>query len=241
MSDRRRATGELFAGIASEYSWVGAVMSLGQDGRWRRTLVSKINAPPGSFVLDVASGTGLVSRQLAARKRLRVVSLDPSEPMLRAGLPANELAGLADQISPVLGRVEELPFADERFDAVTFTYLLRYVDDPEATLLELARVLRPGGTLGCLEFHVPEHPALRTGWWIYTRAALPLIGALVSPAWRRTGSFLGPNIEAYSRHAPLPEQVRWWQHAGITHVRSRVMSLGAGVVIWGVKGGTHVR
>jgi demethylmenaquinone methyltransferase / 2-methoxy-6-polyprenyl-1,4-benzoquinol methylase len=236
MSRRRRATTTLFAGIASEYSWVGAVMSLGQDGRWRRTLVSRVSAPPGSLTLDVASGTGLVSRELAARKRLRVVSLDPSEPMLRAGLPANELAGLSAQIRPVLGRAEELPFADETFDAVTFTYLLRYVDDQAATLRELARVLRPGGTLGCLEFHVPEHPLLRAGWWLYTRAGLPLIGALVSPAWRRTGSFLGPNIQAFYRHAPMPEQVWWWQQAGITHIRSRVMSLGAGVVIWGVKG-----
>jgi demethylmenaquinone methyltransferase/2-methoxy-6-polyprenyl-1,4-benzoquinol methylase len=241
MSDRRLATGALFAGIASEYSWAGAVMSLGQDGRWRRALVSKVIAPPGSSTLDVASGTGLVSRELAARKRLRVVSLDPSEPMLRAGLPANELAGLSDQIHPVLGRAEELPFADETFDAVTFTYLLRYVDDPEATLRELARVLRPGGTLGCVEFHVPEHPALLAGWWIYTRAALPSIGALVSPAWRRTGAFLGRSIQGFYRHAALPEQIRWWQEAGVTHVRSRVMSLGAGVVIWGVKGGTRVR
>jgi demethylmenaquinone methyltransferase / 2-methoxy-6-polyprenyl-1,4-benzoquinol methylase len=236
MSERTRLARSIFAGIAPQYSRVGALMSLGQDGLWRRTMVSNVGGGPGSLVLDVASGTGLVARELAGRRRFRVVSLDPSEPMLRAGLPANERAGLTSQILPVLGQAERLPFDEGAFEAVTFTYLLRYIDDPGSTLRELARVLRPGGTLSCLEFHVPEQPFLRAGWQLYTRTALPLIGAMVSPAWRRTGSFLGPNIRAFYEGAPLPEQIRWWQEAGMKHVRSRVMSLGAGIVIWGVKG-----
>ena len=140
-SDRSYAP-SIFTGIAPQYSWMGAVMSFGQDGRWRRFMVSKVNAAPGSLVLDVAAGTGLVSRELAARKRLRVVSFDATEPMLRSGLPANELAGLDAQITPVLGRAERLPFPDETFDALTFTYLFRYVDDPAAAMRELARVVR---------------------------------------------------------------------------------------------------
>jgi demethylmenaquinone methyltransferase / 2-methoxy-6-polyprenyl-1,4-benzoquinol methylase len=239
-SDRSHAP-VIFTGIAPQYSWMGAVMSFGQDGRWRRFMVSKVNAAPGSLVLDVAAGTGLVSRELAARKRLRVVSFDASEPMLRSGLPANELAGLGAQITPVLGRAERLPFADETFDALTFTYLFRYVDDPAAAMRELARVVRPGGTIATLEFHVPEQPLLRAGWYAYTRGALPVIGSLAGRAWRETGRFLGPSISRFDERAPLPEQVRWWQEAGVRHVRSRVMSLGAGVVAWGVKGGRGVR
>ncbi len=239
MSDRPMAL-PIFKSIAPQYSWMGAVWSFGQDGRWRRTMVSKVNAVPGALVLDVAAGTGLVSRELAARKRVRVISLDASEPMLRSGLPANDAAGLTPPIVPVLGRAEALPFPDGAFDAVTFTYLLRYVDDPEAVLRELARVLRPGGTLASLEFHRPESPALRAGWRAYTGAVLPAVGAMVSPGWFRTGRFLGPSIERFYRRAPLAEQVRWWQQAGMRHVRSRVMSLGAAVVIWGVKGGPHV-
>lgn len=203
-------------------------------------MVSRVNAPPGSLVLDVAAGTGLVSRELAGRKLVRVVSLDVSGPMLRSGVPANREAGLDDRIRPLVARAEALPFPDDTFDAVTFTYLLRYVDDPESVLRELARVLRPGGGLASLEFHVPDQPLLRAGWRLYTRAVMPAIGAMVSPAWFRTGRFLGPSIERLYRRAPVPEQVRWWQGAGIRHVRSRVMSLGAGVVIWGVKGGPRV-
>jgi demethylmenaquinone methyltransferase/2-methoxy-6-polyprenyl-1,4-benzoquinol methylase len=235
-SDREAAPG-LFTGIAPQYSWAGAVLSFGQDPRWRRTMVSKLGAVPGSLVLDVAAGTGLVSRELAARRRVRVVSFDASEPMLRAGLPANEAAALDDRITPVLGRAEALPFADGAFDALTFTYLVRYVDDPVATMRELARVVRPGGAIASLEFHVPQQPALRTGWYAYTRGVLPVLGSFVSPQWRHIGSFLGPSISRLEQRAPLPEQVRWWQEAGIRHVRSRELTLGAAVVMWGVKEG----
>jgi demethylmenaquinone methyltransferase/2-methoxy-6-polyprenyl-1,4-benzoquinol methylase len=155
--------------------------------------------------------------------------------MLSVGATQNASAGLDARIHPVLGRAESLPFPDATFDAVTFTYLLRYVDDPPATVRELARVLRPGGTLASLEFHVPDGPVLRLGWRWYTRFVLPAIGATVSPAWRETGAFLGPSIERFVERAPLPEQARWWQEAGVRNVRSRVMSLGAGVVWSGVK------
>jgi demethylmenaquinone methyltransferase / 2-methoxy-6-polyprenyl-1,4-benzoquinol methylase len=235
-SDRDSAAA-LFSGIAAQYSWAGAVMSFGQDPRWRRSMVSKLGAVPGSLVLDVAAGTGLVSRELAARRTVNVVSLDPSEAMLRAGLPANEAAGLGERIRPVLGRAEALPFPDGTFDALTFTYLVRYVDDPAATLRELARVVRPGGAIASLEFHVPQQPVLRAGWYAYTRGVLPVLGSFVSPHWRRTGRFLGPSVSRLEERAPLPEQVRWWQEAGIRHVRSRELTLGAAVVLWGVKGG----
>lgn len=213
---------------------MGAVMSLGQDPAWRRFLVSRVNAIPGSWVLDVATGTGLVARRLT-RRNVRVVGLDQSQDMLRRGAAAIVGTPYAGRIRFVRGRAERLPFADEAFDALTFTYLLRYVDDPAATVAELARVLRPGGTMASLEFHVPDDPWLRAGWKAYTRAALPAIGWVVSPAWFKTGRFLGPNVEEFERRFPLPVQVRWWQEAGMRHVRTRVLGAGAGVVTWAVK------
>ena len=225
----------LFAGIAPQYERMASALSLGQDARVRSFMVSTVGAIPGSLVLDIASGTGLVSRELAARKNVRVVSLDQSPEMLRAGVAVNREARLDDRIFPVLARAEALPFPDEAFDGVTFTYLLRYVEDPAATLAELARVLRPGGTLASLEFAVPEQPLLRAGWWAYTRGAMPVIGAAVTPAWAATARFLGPNISAFHRANPLPIQVRWWQEAGIEHVRTRPFLGGTWIVIRGVK------
>jgi len=234
--DPNRFAKRLFAGIAPQYERMGALLSLGQDRRWRRFLVSKTNAVPGSWTLDVAAGTQLVCRELAARKNVRVVALDQSEPMLRAGREPNRLAGLDDRIHAVLGQAEHLPFEDQAFDAVTFTYLLRYVEDPAATLRELARVLRPGGSIAMLEFHVPHAPLARAGWWIHTRVLMRLLGTAVSPAWARTSAFLGPNVSRFVGAHPMEEWVHWFQHAGIRHVRTRTFLFGSAVVLRGVKG-----
>jgi demethylmenaquinone methyltransferase/2-methoxy-6-polyprenyl-1,4-benzoquinol methylase len=235
MSERTRHARTLFAGIAPQYERMGSVLSLGQEARVRRFMVSKVNAIPGSFVLDVASGTGLVARELAARKNVRVVALDQSPEMLLAGRMVDREAHLDDRIFPTLGQAEHLPFPDGTFDSVTFTYLLRYVDDPAATLRELARVLRRGGSIACLEFYRPDAQWLRAGWWTYTRAVLPVVGAIVSPAWAGTGRFLGPSISRFYEERPLPAQIRWWQDAGIGDVRSREFVGGAWIVIRGVK------
>lgn len=234
--DPNRFAQRLFAGIAPQYERTGRLLSFGQDERWRRFLVSKTNAVPGSWTLDVAAGTQLVSRELAARKNVRVVALDQSEPMLRAGREPNRLAGLDDRVQPVLGRAERLPFGDGSFDALTVTYLLRYVGDPAATVEELARVIRTGGSIAMLEFHVPDTQIARAGWWIHTRLLMPVLGTAVSPAWARTSAFLGPNISRFVAAHPLEDWVRWFQGAGIEHVRTRSFLFGSAVVLWGVKG-----
>jgi demethylmenaquinone methyltransferase/2-methoxy-6-polyprenyl-1,4-benzoquinol methylase len=213
----------LFAGVAREYDLVSRMWSFGQDGRWRRFMVSRI--PPGSRVLDVATGTGLVARQLI-RRGCDVVGLDQSDEMLRHA---------KDRTRAVLGQAEQLPFPDGSFDAVTFTYLLRYVDDPAAVVAELARVLRPGGAMANLEFFVPPNPLWRGAWYGYTRLAMPLTGRLVSSEWAGTGRFLGPSISEFWRTYALDVQAEWWREAGFEHPRFRVMSLGGGIVTWGVK------
>jgi len=232
--ERTRHARSLFAGIAPEYDRMGSVLSLGQEPGWRRFLVSRVTAIPGSWVLDVATGTGLVARELA-RKNLRVVGLDQSASMVRRGVEAVRAAGLRDRVRFALGQAQALPFADETFDALTFTYLLRYVDDPGATVRELARVIRPGGVMAALEFHVPQDPWLHAGWYAYTRGVMPVVGGTVSSAWYRTGRFLGPNIADFYRRYPLPVQVRMWQEAGIRRVRTKRMTMGAAVVTWGIK------
>jgi demethylmenaquinone methyltransferase / 2-methoxy-6-polyprenyl-1,4-benzoquinol methylase len=234
-SPRTRHARHLFSGLPPTYDRMAALLSLGQDPRWRRFMVSSLGVSTDARVLDVATGTGAVALEVARRVGASVIGLDQSGPMLREGRARARRAGLGERVRFVLGRGERLPFPEGAFDAVTFTYLLRYVDDPPATVAELARVLRPGGTLANLEFHVPDNLAWRGLWHLYTRGILPAAGRLASPSWYEVGRFLGPSISRFYRHRPLGTQLEMWRSAGIPDVRARVLSLGGGVVIWGHK------
>jgi demethylmenaquinone methyltransferase / 2-methoxy-6-polyprenyl-1,4-benzoquinol methylase len=192
-----------------------------------------------SVILDVASGTAGVALQLEARGGVRVVGVDLTEEMLRQGRRRVAAAGRGHRIGLVAGRAEQLPFPDGHFHALTFTYLLRYVHDPQATLAELGRVLRPGGAMASLEFCVPAGAVWQPAWWAYTRLLLPAGGlALGGREWYRVGRFLGPNISAYYRRYPVSWTVQAWQKAGFTEVGARVMSLGGGLVMWGKRADT---
>jgi demethylmenaquinone methyltransferase/2-methoxy-6-polyprenyl-1,4-benzoquinol methylase len=200
-------------------------------------MVQAVDARPGQRILDVATGTGMVAFALAARGA-HVVGLDQSQDMLgtaRAKL-ARAPDDLRDRVEFVQGQAEELPFGDGQFDALTFTYLLRYVDDVAATMAELARVVKPGGRLGMVEFGVPSDALLRVLWRVHTRVGLPLMGRFVSAAWVEVGRFLGPNIEDF--HAREPDLEACWRRAGIGRVQTRRMSFGAGVVMSGARGPT---
>jgi demethylmenaquinone methyltransferase/2-methoxy-6-polyprenyl-1,4-benzoquinol methylase len=219
----------LFAPLGPTYERCATVLSFGQDPRWRRFLVSRIDAGPESRVLDVATGTGLVARSLTTRYGCAVVGVDQS-----AGMLAEARRHSNGRIEFVEASADELPFGDGEFDALTFTYLLRYVGDPAATLRELARVVRPGGTIAGLEFAVP-HGVWRPLWELYVRAGLPAAGAVVGNGWREVGSFLGDSIRGFYAAWPESRLEDAWRGAGVDDVRSRRLSLGGGIVTWGRK------
>ncbi len=228
---------ELFTGLPARYDLLAEVLSFGQNGRWRRAMVDRVISAAPSLVLDVATGTAGVALQLARRSPGQVVGLDLTEAMLRRGQENVGRAGAGDRIHLVAGSADQLPFPDEAFDALTFTYLLRYVADPAATLSELARVVKPGGPVASLEFHVPPNRFWRSSWWLYTRTVLPAAGRLGGRPWFEVGRFLGPNISEHYRRYPRSWTVDAWRAAGFVDVGSRVMSLGGGLVMWGRKGG----
>jgi demethylmenaquinone methyltransferase/2-methoxy-6-polyprenyl-1,4-benzoquinol methylase len=229
---------ELFAALPRHYDTVAALLSFGQDPRWRRAMVAALPARPGERVLDVATGTGLVAQELVRRKRCSVVGLDQSAQMLaRAQHRVAHDAGLRASVELMAGEAEQLPFDDAEFDHLTFTYLLRYVDDPQATLRELARVVRPGGTLASLEFAVPGSQPWRALWQLYTRVGLPALGRLVSREWAHTGRFLADSIPSFYERYPPRRVLDMWRTAGVEGVSVRHMSLGGGVIMWGTKGG----
>jgi demethylmenaquinone methyltransferase / 2-methoxy-6-polyprenyl-1,4-benzoquinol methylase len=217
----------LFAPLGPTYDRYATALSFGQDPRWRRFLVSRVDVGSSDTVLDVATGTGAVARELLRQKGCTVVGLDQSPEML-----AEARRRLPENVQLVEGTAEQLPFPDASFDALTFTYLLRYVSDPAATLRELARVVRTGGTIAGLEFAVP-HGVWRPFWELYVRVGLPLVGRGLSPGWAEVGDFLGPSIRNFYGRWPEPRLLELWEAAGITGAASQRLSLGGGIVTWG--------
>lgn len=225
----------LFSELPSKYDRLGWLLSMGQDRRWRAAIVEQVRVDSGARVLDVATGTAGVALALRAATGAEVVGIDLSAAMLeqaRGSLAARN----EHHVHLLQGHAEELPFGDDVFDAVTFTYLLRYVADPSATIRELVRVLRPGGVLAGMEFHVPTSKIWYPMWWCYTRLVLPIAGLLFGgAAWFEVGRFLGPNIARhYERHS-VASTIQYWRDAGIADVHVRTMSLGGGLVMWGAK------
>ncbi len=188
----------------------------------------------GDRVLDVATGTGMVAAELLARADCTVVGIDQSAAMLAAAR-ARFAGANGSHVELIEAQAEALPFADASFDVLTFTYLLRYVDDPRSTMLELARVLRPGGRIASLEFGVPPWPPARAAWRLYTAIGLPLLGGMASREWANVGRFLGPSIRGFYERHPLERIVAYWRDAGLASVQVRDMSLGGGIVMSAVK------
>jgi demethylmenaquinone methyltransferase/2-methoxy-6-polyprenyl-1,4-benzoquinol methylase len=211
----------LFASIAPTYQRWARVLSLGQDGLWRRVMVEGLSPPSGGKILDVAAGTGSISRRLQAMGH-QVTAVDLSAEML----------GLHPGPDRVQARAEMLPFEANTFDALTFGYLLRYVDDPVAAMIELTRVVKPGGRLGMVEFGLPGR-FWRGPWEIYAGAILPTAGRIISPGWYEVGRFLKGSIEDFHNRYPDPASV--WRQAGLIEVEVRRLSLGGGLVMWASK------
>jgi demethylmenaquinone methyltransferase/2-methoxy-6-polyprenyl-1,4-benzoquinol methylase len=173
----------------------------------------------------------MVAQALHDRYGCAVVGLDQSADMLRV---ARTRTAAFEAV--VEGRAESLPFSDGEFDHLTFTYLLRYVEDPAATMLELARVVKAGGRVAMVEFGMPSG-IWRPLWRLYTGIALPLLGRVVSPKWSSVGGFLGPSIEQFFARHPVASLEQDWRDAGLCDVRTVRMSVGGGLVMSATKAG----
>ena len=209
---------DLFDGLARRYDVLEEVLSFGQNRRWRSAIVDAVTSlqPPPRRILDVATGTAGVAMTLAGRTEAQITGIDLTEQMLRTGRERVARRNLGDRVQLACGRAEQLPVPDAAFDALTFTYLLRYVADPAATVRELARVVRPGGVVAGLEFFVPSPPVWLPAWRFYTRVVLPTGGFVGGGReWARVGRFLGPSIEEHYRRYPLEEHVAMWHAAGL--------------------------
>jgi len=228
LDERTRHARALFAGIAPAYGTPAEILSFGQYGRWRRALVRSLGISAGDLVLDVATGTGLIARDIVKRYGCRVVGVDQSTEMM------GRAKGLSDRVA---GDANALPFDEARFDRLVFSYLLRYVKDPPETLRELVRVLKPGGTLASVEFGVPPSLLPRIGWSIHTLGVFPFATRAFGSEWADVGAFLPRSIVEWDNEWPLERQVAMWEQAGIVEIKTRRMTFGTGVLIKGRKRG----
>jgi len=229
MLDERTAHARaLFKGIAPAYGTPAEILSFGQYGRWRRALVRAMGLRASDVVLDVATGTGLIARDITKQYGCRVVGVDQSIEMI------GRAQGLSDRVG---ADANALPFHDSRFDRLVFSYLLRYVADPPQTLRELVRVLKPGGALASVEFGVPPSPLPRIGWSVHALGVFPFATRAFGPEWAHVGAFLPHSIVDWAKEWPLERQVDMWHAAGITEIKTRRMTFGTGVLIKGRKRG----
>jgi demethylmenaquinone methyltransferase/2-methoxy-6-polyprenyl-1,4-benzoquinol methylase len=212
----------MFDAIAPRYDLVNRLMTFGLDQGWRRDTVAALALPPGSLLLDVACGTGDLSR-LAQRRQYRVIGAD-----LSAGMLAANHSG-----APLLqGDCSHLPFPDGAFDGLVCGYALRNFTDLAGALAETARVLRPGGRLAILEVDAPRSTFLRTGYDIWFKKVVPRLGAALSD--RDAYDYL-PRSVAYLPPSPILR--RMVADAGYSGVGIRPLAGGLSQLLYATRSG----
>jgi demethylmenaquinone methyltransferase / 2-methoxy-6-polyprenyl-1,4-benzoquinol methylase len=204
LDKRRSEVAAMFDRVAARYDLANDVLSLGQDRAWRRQVVAAVEPRAGQLILDLAAGTGTSSEPFGY-SGATVIPTDLSFGMLLVGKQRRP------ELSFVAADALQLPYADASFDAVTISFGLRNVEDTTASLNEMRRVIKPGGTLVICEFSTPAWRPFRTLYSNYLVAALPRIASLVSSS-PAAYEYLAESIQAWpdqQRLATMIENCGW--------------------------------
>ncbi len=229
-AEKLRYVRRMFTGIAGRYDFMNRVMTLGMDRAWRRAAVAELGCSPGDLVLDVGTGTGDFLCLLAGLG-CRAVGLDLTADMMRAG--QGKLTRLSTRPSFVQGDAVRLPFPDDCFEGLVNGFLLRNVADLPGALAEMARVVRPGGRVACLEITWPSVPIFREVFGVYFGRMVPVMGRLLTGDGDAY-SYLPRSVAAFVSPVELAALMA---EAGLRQVRYRPMALGAVALHVGVKPG----
>ncbi len=171
---------QMFDKVSSNYDFLNRVLTFGIDISWRKKVVQMVQSQHAKNVLDIATGTGDLAIMLAQSGTDKVTGLDISEGMLNVGKQKVIAANLEDKVSMVIGDSENLPFANDTFDAVTVGFGVRNFEDLEKGLQEIYRVIKPKGTFVVLETSQPTKFPMKQGYVFYSKYIIPTIGKMFS-------------------------------------------------------------
>lgn len=234
VADKQERVRRMFAAIAESYDVNNRVHSFGLDQRWRRFTVKQAGVNPTDHVLDVACGTGDLSRLFADSGAARVMGLDYTEEMLVVARDkrGQSVGRVAREIEYLRGDAQALPFADASFDVVSIAFGIRNVQDPAKAVGEFYRVLKPGGRLVVLEFDRPRNGLIRWGNDLYTRRIMPLTATLISGDKSGAYKYLPKSVETFLDRDQLGAVIKG---AGFKDVSQTALTFGVCVCHRGVK------
>ncbi len=195
-SSRKEQVTKMFDNISGNYDFMNRLMTFGIDVKWRKKVVKMVGKTKPKQILDIATGTGDFAIMLAEIKPKKIVGLDISQGMLEIGKEKVAKKGLDNLIEMVLGDSENLPFENNSFDAVTVGFGVRNFEDLDKALLEIYRVLRPGGIFVVLETSQPEKFPFKQGYKFYAKYMIPFFGRLFSKD-KNAYEYLPESAEAF--------------------------------------------
>lgn len=228
----RHEVWKMFDRIAHRYDLLNHFLSLNRDKYWRKKVATLLPSGRDLAVLDLATGTGDQLVELYKSGRVSTgVGLDLAEKMLEIGRSKISSIGLSQKLRLQHGDAGIIPFGENSFDVVSISFGIRNVTDVPNALVEMRRVLRPGGRALLLEFSLPGNPLMRSLYLFYFRHVLPLLGGLISGdniAYR----YLNQTVETF----PYGESFcRLMTEAGFTQVAATPLTFGIATIYQGDK------
>lgn len=193
---KKEQVARMFDGISHRYDFLNHVLSLGIDRMWRKKAIELLKPLQPKYILDVATGTGDFAFAALSLKPEKIVGVDISEGMLRIGRKKTEHRNLNGKIEMILADSENLPFEENKFDAVTVAFGVRNFENLEHGLAEIKRVLRPGGMAVILEFSKPKPGLFARLYVFYFKHILPRIGSWLSGD-RAAYTYLPESVDAF--------------------------------------------